>query len=76
MPSAASSAALPTPESWSSCGELIAPPQRMSSADLTRLTLPWCRYSTPTARVPSKRILVAKARVATVRFGLLITGCR
>ena len=30
-PSASSSAALPTPESWSSCGELIAPPQRITS---------------------------------------------
>ena len=49
---------------------------KMSSADLTRLTLPWCRNSTPTARVPRKMILVAKARVATVRFGLLITGYR
>ncbi len=76
MPSPESSAALPTPDSWSSCGELIAPPDKMSSADLTRLTLPSCRNSTPTARVPSKMILVAKARVATVRFGLLITGYR
>ena len=51
MPSAESSAALPTPDSWSSCGELIAPPDRMSSPDLTRLVLPSCRNSTPTARV-------------------------
>jgi len=29
MPSARSSSAFPTPESWSSCGELIAPPQRI-----------------------------------------------
>ena len=52
MPSADRSAAAPTPDSWSSCGELIAPPDRMSSPDLTRLVLPSCRNSTPTARVP------------------------
>jgi hypothetical protein len=46
----------------------------MSSPDLTRLFLPSCRNSTPAARVPSKMILVTKARVATVRFGRLITG--
>ena len=34
------------------------------------------RYSTPTARLPSNRTLVTKARVITVRFGRLMTGCR
>ena len=76
MPSAESSPAWPTPDSCSSCGELIAPPDKMSSADRTRLTLPSCRNSTPTARVPSKMIFVTKARVATVRLGRLITGYR
>ena len=68
--------ALPTPDSWSSCGVLMAPPHRISSADRTRLVLPSCLNSTPTASVPSKMILVAYARVATVRFGRPITGCR
>jgi hypothetical protein len=76
MPSAESSAAAPTPDSWSNCGELIAPPHKMSSPDLTRLFLPSCRNSTPTARLPSKTILVTKARVAMVRLGRLITGYR
>jgi hypothetical protein len=76
MPSGERSPALPTPDSWSSWGELIAPPHRMSSSDLTRLVLPSWRNSTPTARVPLKMIFVTKARVATVRLGRLITGYR
>jgi hypothetical protein len=50
-----SSAALPTPESCSSCGELIAPPQRITSPARTRSAAAAARYSTPTARVPSNR---------------------
>ena len=46
--------ALPTPESWSSCGELIAPPQRITSPASTRSGRHASATSTPTARVPSK----------------------
>ena len=46
----------PTPDSCSSCGELIAPPHRMTSPASTRSMRRAPRvYSTPVARVPSNR---------------------
>ena len=70
MPSAFRSAALPTPESCSSCGLLIAPPHSTTWPALTRLAQPNRRYSTPTARLPSKTTRSTNALVITSRFGL------
>ena len=64
MPCAASCAASPTPESISRCGELIAPPHRITSARaLAVLSVPCWRYSTPLARLPSNKMRVACACV-------------
>ena len=77
MPCCLSSAAGPIPDNCSSCGELIAPPQRMTStAALAVFTSPPWRYSIPTARLPSNSTRVVKASVSTRRFGRSITGCR
>ena len=77
MPSTLSSLAAPTPESCSSCGELMAPPHRITSAAFTVWRpRPRRAYSTPTARLPSNTIFVVNAHVSTVRFGRPITGCR
>jgi len=40
------------------------------------LVVPCSETSTPTARVPSKRIFVTKARHCTSKFGRFMTGCR
>ncbi len=53
MPSAASSSALPTPESCSSCGELMAPPQRITSPAYARRE-----------RAPAVRVLDADRALA------------
>ena len=78
MPNVPSSRALPTPESCSSCGELIAPPHRMTSAASTCSPprRPSLEYSTPVALVPENSTLLTIAPVRTVRFGLCMTGCR
>ena len=69
MPCARSSSAGPSPESCISCGELNAPPARMTSplARAARVVPP-CRYSTPTARRPSNRMRLASALVSTTRL--------
>jgi hypothetical protein len=55
----------------------MAPPQSTTSPARTCCGAPpRFVYSTPTARVPSNRIRVTKARVVTSRFGRLMTGCR
>ena len=61
----------------SSCGELIAPPDRMTSA-LARSTwrCPPRRYSTPTARPFSITTRVTNAPVTTRQFGRFIAGRR
>ena len=47
------------PESIRVCGELTAPPARITSRSARAiLRSPLCRYSTPTARVPSNRMRV------------------
>ena len=67
----------PTPESWSNCGELMAPPDKMISPARTRRAGPRPRVnSTPTARFPAKRIFVTKARDTTLRLARPSTGCR
>ena len=65
------------PESISSCGELSAPPDRITSCP-ARAQTSWLslRYSTPMARAPLNITFVAIAPVTTVRFGRLRTGFR
>ncbi len=77
-PSGSSSAALPTPESCSSCGVLIAPPHSTTSPAIARFgeePRP-CVYSTPIALVPSNSTFVTNARVWMSRLGRELTGCR
>ena len=65
------------PDTWSSCGELNAPPHRITSPAVTvRCRRRQVRYSTPVARRPSKTHAMHVARVTTSRFGRSITGCR
>jgi hypothetical protein len=65
----------PTPESINNCGLLIAPPHSTTWPALIRFVPPRrCRYSTPTARLPSKITRSTNALVTTSRFGLRITG--
>src|SRR5262245_191446 len=65
-----SSAAGPSPDSCSSCGELNAPPATTTSAlaCAMRVTSPH-RYSTPVARRPEKRIRLASAFDTMARLG-------
>ncbi len=56
MPSPRRVAGSPIPESMSSCGELIAPPERMTPRRAFRVRIaPSCSNATPTARPPSNR---------------------
>ena len=65
----------PTPDSWRSCGVLIAPPARMISPPSMRsVPPPWRSMSTATARRPSKTTPVTNVRVRTVRFFRPRTG--
>ena len=69
MPSGFSASASPMPDSIRICGELIAPPETITSRRARiRTSWPLCRYSTPTARVPSNRIRVTRHRGSTRRF--------
>ncbi len=52
----------------------MAPPQHTISAACATSRRRPRRYSTPTARVPSNRILVVSARVFSVRFFRPFTG--
>ena len=70
MPRARRSSAAPIPESWSSCGELIAPPHRITSparAVVDRAAAG--RVLDADRPLPSNRIRETKARVRTSRFG-------
>ena len=60
----------------SNCGELIAPPATSTSFAGSRCVLPSARYSTATARAPSRTILSACAPVTTVRLRRLRAGLR
>ena len=58
MPWARSSSGSPMPESMRSCGELMTPPQRITSSPACATTVrPRWTYSTPTARLPSNMSL-------------------
>ena len=77
MPRLCSSGAGPTPESCRSCGELIEPPQTMTSRPARTVWVrPRCSYSTPTARLPSNRSFVASAFISTRTFFRFIAGRR
>ena len=74
---ASSSASSPTPESWSSCGVLIAPPQRITSPASTA----WWRRGPLVVDADRALALEPDSRsrrrsVRTVRFFRLRTGCR
>ena len=56
------------PDNIRICGELIAPPARITQPASTRTSRPRCRYSTPTARAPSMSTRRVSACVSTVRF--------
>ena len=62
--------ASPTPESIRSCGVWNAPEDRITSrrARICLVSLP-CRYSTPTARLPSNRMRVACALGLDAQIG-------
>ncbi len=48
----------PTPDSCRSCGELIEPPETITSRPARAVCfVPFCSYSTPTALRPSNKIL-------------------
>ena len=72
-----SSSGSPTPESIRSCGELMTPEARITSLSARAATVsaPF-RYSTPTARLPSKRMRVASALTTTFRLGRRNAGRR
>ena len=78
MPSDLSNAAGPMPESCSSCGEFIAPPDDdhfLRRAHLMRRAAASAfGIATPTARLPSSSSRVACAFVRTVRFGRPLAG--
>ncbi len=59
------------------CGELIAPPDTITSRRARIVTsCPLCRYSTPTARVPSNSTRVTRHRGSIRRLGRVIAGRR
>ncbi len=65
----------PMPESINSCGLLIDPPLRTTSASArTTWSRPSLVYATPVARVPTMTIRVTNASVRTVRFGRRAAG--
>ena len=71
----AARSASPMPESIRICGELIAPPQTITSRRARIFTsLPLCRYSTPTARVPSNSTRVTRHRGSTRRLERVRAG--
>ena len=77
MPRAASSSAAPIPESCRSWGELMAPPERITSlVARTRFVLPPWTYSTPTAACFSEMMRVVRAFVSTERLVLVRAGLR
>ena len=77
MPRAASSVASPTPDSWRSCGELIAPPARTTSLPADELGPTASQRDLDADRPrPSKTTRVTNALVRTSRFGRFMTGCR
>ena len=77
MPTAFSSAAGPTPEFISSTGELIEPPDTITSRRAPmRLTVPPSSTSTPTARLPSNRMRRTCVRVISFRFLRVRLGLR
>ena len=77
MPKRCESDAGPTPESWSSCGELNEPPATSTSTRaVAEAGMPSRRYSTPVARLPENRMRVACARVTTARLARRRAGRR
>jgi hypothetical protein len=65
------------PESISTCGELNAPPHRITSRSaVARSTWPPFSYPTPVARLPCMVIRATSARTSTDRFFRFIAGCR
>ena len=66
------------PDSIRSCGELMTPPETITSrsARTVVVALPPVEYSTPTARLPSITTRCASALVTTVRLGRLMAGRR
>ena len=62
----------PTPESIRGCGELMAPPHRITSAESIRKSSPPLSASMPTALLPSSTTRCASTSDLTVRF----SGCR
>src|SRR5699024_11806783 len=55
----------PIPDNCNNCGELIAPPDKITSLALTVCSLPFFLNVTPVTLFPSKFNLVTKARVCT-----------
>ena len=77
MPTLRNSSSLPMPDTCNNCGELKAPPHRITSLARTTFFLPnGSVYSTPTTVLPSVINLVASALHCTVRFLRCFTGCR
>ena len=75
IPKRFNSSALPTPESCNSWGELMAPPQQIiSPAKTFSLGLFLVLNSTPTAFLPSNKILLTSVLNITVRFVRFFTG--
>ena len=68
----------PMPESFSSCGELIGPPDRITSRRAMRLRAPPALQIAHARRraCPRTGSRVASACVRTSRFGRLIAGLR
>jgi hypothetical protein len=65
------------PDNISNCGELIAPPARMTSRSARAILVSPClTYSMPTARVPSNTTRVASAPTSIVRLGRFSAGRR
>ncbi len=67
----------PMPDSIRICGELMAPPATITSRRARAIVFcPAFRYSTPTARRPSKRMRVVSARVRSSTLPRRIAGRR
>ena len=63
IPSDDNNSESPTPDNCSSCGELMDPPHKMTSAAFARRADPRTVYSTPVARAPSITTRPTIARV-------------
>src|SRR6267142_694930 len=73
MPCLASAALSPTPDSNSNCGVWNAPEETMTSRRARIcLTASPCRYSTPTARLPSNKMRVALGPRRAPAFAVLL----